>query len=110
MGLADSDQTCRHQIILAREEGAQVTVNRMGEQIKSVCKSFPHINLTLVHLLNLLHAQGTDMEKRNPQQTVLVTYFIPKKYESEGGKVCANEYASKEQIYKIAKASFVLCP
>ena len=36
----------------------------MGEQIKSVCKSFAHINLALVHLLNLLCAQETDMEKK----------------------------------------------
>jgi len=28
-----------------------------------------------------------------------VTYFIPKKYESKGGKVRANEYVGKETIY-----------
>lgn len=38
----------------------------MGEQTKRVCKSFAHIKLALVHLLNLLHAQGTDIEKKKP--------------------------------------------
>lgn len=38
----------------------------MGEQIKSVCKSFAHIELALVHLLNLLHALGTGIEKKKP--------------------------------------------
>lgn len=60
VGPANSDQ------IPVREEGAQVTVKMIGEQIKSACKSFAHIILALIHLLNLLHAAGTAIEKEKP--------------------------------------------